>query len=74
MKPIITEHEIKNFAKDECIEIVGGVEFGKSRITRFDIDKQWNYEENRSDNFAKWRKHNLTNQMFNQDEIGNDVF
>ena len=84
MKPIITEDEIKEYAKNECIDILKTYKLGdKKGIMYFHnkIDKDTfslfvcqEYEENRNDNFSKWRKHNLTNQMFNQDVIGNDVF
>ena len=54
MKPIITEDEIKKFAKDDCIvnllEI--GYENGEGKYT---IDVDWigkcYYEENRNDGF-----------------------
>ncbi len=76
MKPIITEDEIKQFAKNECIDIMWKIDIKESKRFTHSSDMKiiYDYNAERNDNFAKWRKHNLTNQMFNQDVIGNDVF
>ena len=56
MKPIITEDEIKKFAKDECIKIINRTElfYPMANMEIFpesNIDGEWHYEENRKDGF-----------------------
>ena len=52
MKPIITEDEIKKFAKDEFIKIIA-----KNDLKEYQFDEtvpeknNWNYQENRNDGF-----------------------
>jgi len=54
MKPIITEDEIKKFAKDECIVNLWKIEYEQGE-GKYSIDRDWlgkcYYEENRKDGF-----------------------
>ncbi len=57
MRRIITEDEIKQFAKDECIKIIHKEDLwypmimGIEVFSDTNVDGEWHYEENRSDGF-----------------------